>query len=49
MGVGNWLCLNSAAFPEAGPHSWMINRQIREVGSAAWMALTNITASASLG
>lgn len=31
------------------PHSWVINRQIREVGSVAWMALTNLTAAALLG
>lgn len=30
-------------------HSWVINRQIREVGSVAWMALTNLTAAALLG
>lgn len=35
---------------KAGPHSRVINRQIREVGSVAWMALTNLTtAAASLG
>lgn len=39
----------SCFFSEAGPHSRVINRQIREVGSVAWMALTNITAAASLG
>lgn len=40
----------SCFFSEAGPHSWVINRQIREVGSVAWMALTNLTAAAaSLG
>lgn len=27
-----------------GPHSWVINRQIREVGRVAWMALTNLSA-----
>lgn len=47
------LYLNSAAlffcFCEAGPHSWVINRQIREAGSVAWLALTNLTAAAWLG
>lgn len=50
MRVGKqWLYLNSLASSEAGPHSWVINRQIREVGSVAWIALTNLTAAASLG
>ena len=53
-GGKHWLYLNSPAFffafsffSEAGPHSWVINRQIREVGSVAWMALTNLTAAAA--
>lgn len=47
-GGKHWLYLNSA-FSEAGPHSWVINRQIREVGSVAWMALSNLAAAALLG
>lgn len=50
MGVGNIGYFSILLlFSEAGPHSWVINRQIREVGTVAWMALTNITAAASLG
>lgn len=48
-GGKRWLYLNSPAFSEVGPHSWVINRQLRKVGSVAWMALTNLTAAASLG
>lgn len=48
-GGGKQLYLNSPAFSEVGPHSWVINRQIREVGSVAWMALTNLTAAGLLG
>lgn len=47
-GRKRWLYLKCPAFYEAGPHSWVISRQIREVGSVAWLALTNLTA-ASLG
>lgn len=54
MGVGNigyisilLLFYSFFFFPDAGPHSWVINRQIREVGSVAWMALTNLTAAAA--
>lgn len=38
----------SPCFCEADPHSWVINRQIREAGSVAWLALTNLTAAAWL-
>lgn len=50
MGVGNIGYISILLlFLKAGPHSWVINRQIREVGSVAWMAWTNLTAAASLG
>lgn len=37
------------AFTKAAPHSRALNRQIREVGSVARLAPTNLTAAAWLG
>lgn len=38
-----WLYVHSAA----GPHSWVIRKQSRDLGSLAWMVLVNMTAAAS--
>lgn len=46
MGVGNIGYISILLLFLKQPHSWVINRQIREVGSVAWMALTNLTAAA---